>query len=82
MPSAVDTMRTSELLRLAASELAALATVEKQRASDHRELAAELRIRARWIESARRDAGVSRDRAMGIEAIEEPIADSEAKGVA
>ncbi|HXJ21500.1 MAG TPA: hypothetical protein VMT03_14825 [Polyangia bacterium] len=34
-------------------------------------LAFELRVRARWIEGARQDEGVSQDRRMGIAAIED-----------
>jgi hypothetical protein len=53
-------LRTSELLRRAASELAA---------SD--ELAQELRVRAIWIERARRDKAVSDARRRGVAAIED-----------
>ncbi len=53
-------LRTSELLRRAAFELAA---------SD--ELAEELRIRAIWIERARTDEAVSDERRRGVAAIED-----------
>ncbi len=53
-------LRTSELLRRAASELVA---------SD--ELAQELRVRAIWIERARADEAVSHERRRGVAAIED-----------
>lgn len=53
-------LRTSELLRRAASELSA---------SD--ELAQELRVRAIWIERARADEAVSDERRRGVAAIED-----------
>ena len=53
-------LRTSELLRRAASELAA-----------NVELSQELRVRAVWIEHARTDEGVSDERRRGVAAIED-----------
>jgi hypothetical protein len=53
-------LRTSELLRRAASELAA-----------NVELSQELRVRAVWIERARTDEGVSDERRRGVAAIED-----------
>ena len=52
-------LRTSELLR------------EVARVLHHEELAFELRVRARWIEVARHDEGVSQERRMGLAAIED-----------
>jgi hypothetical protein len=57
-------LRTSELLRTAASRLDA-------GSRDDQQVAFELRVRARWIEGARADEGVSHDRRMGIAAIED-----------
>ena len=79
--ASVERMRTSELLHAAASELAArthrAAPAEAERLQ---ELATELRVRARWIEGARADQGVSEDRRRGIAAIEDSY--DEPKGVA
>ena len=52
-------LKTSELLREAAGRMGDDA------------LAFELRVRARWIEGARADEGVSHDRRMAIAAIED-----------
>jgi len=67
-------MRTSETLRTAASWLdgAAEHCGYKQRDREQLvELAAELRVRAIWIERARTDEGVSEERRRGIAAIED-----------
>jgi len=61
-PSYAD-MRTSELIRLAASHLGPTLA--------ERQLAAELRVRAGWIEVARHDPGVSQERRLGVAAIED-----------
>jgi hypothetical protein len=61
-------LRTSELLRRAASELAA----EDQTARPkRRELVQELQVRALWIERARADDAVSDERRRGVAAIED-----------
>lgn len=68
-------LKTSELLRSAASWLTVLvrgATGSRGGAvADVDQVAFELRVRARWIEGARTDEGVSHDRRMGIAAIED-----------
>ena len=57
--------KTSELMRTAAALLEVNAlTIDHQ-------VAAELRVRARWIEVARTDVGVSEERRRGIAAIED-----------
>ncbi len=56
---------TSELLRVAASLLEGCnLTIDHQ-------AAAELRVRARWIEVARHDEGVSEERRLGVAAIQD-----------
>ncbi len=81
--AAVERLRTSELLHLAASELATRTHRSAPQEVDRlQELATELRVRARWIEGARRDTGVSDDRRAGLAAVDEPIDDSDAKEVA
>lgn len=65
-------LRTSEVLLLAASELAALAAPSKAIQA----LIAELHLRARWIEGARSDEGVSAERRRAIAAIEDTDGES------
>ncbi len=57
-------LKTSELLRSAASRLDVGSVADRL-------VAFELRVRARWIEGARRDEGVSEERRRGIAAIED-----------
>jgi len=68
-------LKTSELLRNAASWLTVLvrgaAGSRRGAVSEVDQVAFELRVRARWIEGARADEGVSHDRRMGIAAIED-----------
>ena len=70
LPRELRDLRTSELLRRAASELATDPAEQAKRAS-HSELARELEVRALWIERARGDASISRERRRGIAAIED-----------
>lgn len=59
------TMKTSELLRRAASQLeVSPLTIDHQ-------IAAELRVRARWIEVARHDTGVPQERRLAVASIED-----------
>lgn len=68
-------MRTSDVMRNAASWLSTIAT-ERVRPRETRAeleaLAGELRLRARWLEVARSDLGVSADRIAGLAMIEDP----------
>lgn len=57
----VARLKTSEVMRRAASELDAVDRV----------LASELRLRAMWIEVARQDGSVSEERRKGVAAIED-----------
>lgn len=69
-PAELRDLRTSDLLRRAASELANDSA--KQRGGRSRsELAQELQVRALWIERARADEAVSHERRRGIAAIED-----------
>lgn len=65
-------LRTSQVLHLAASELAALAGPS----SAVEALIVELRLRARWIEGARADKGISTERRRGIATIEDTNGES------
>jgi len=62
-------LKTSEVMLRASSLLDVVA--DKDPASDIRALANELRLRARWIEVARHDTGVSQERRLAIAAIED-----------
>ena len=68
--SAPRDLGTSALLRRAASELAA-ERVEQPGVPTRGDLAKELELRALWIERARADTSVSRERRRGIAAIED-----------
>jgi hypothetical protein len=72
MARAVEGLRTSELLRRASSELATAAP----------QLASELRVRARWIESGRADEGVSTERRQALAMVDDPIEGADVQGVA
>jgi hypothetical protein len=65
---APGSLRTSELMREAAGWLTTLA---RSTPAELEALAFELRVRARWIEGARADEGVSGERRMAIAAIED-----------
>jgi len=66
--------RTSDVMRDAARWLTVAATEDRPRPTraELEALALELRLRARWIETARSDLGVSADRMAGIAMIEDP----------
>lgn len=63
-------LRTSELLRRAASELAH-DSAEQPTGPNRSELAKELQVRALWIERSRADEAVSDERRRGVAAIED-----------
>ncbi len=63
-------LRTSELLRRAASELTTGSGGQPER-PDRTELARELQVRALWIERARTDEGVSDEQRRGVATIED-----------
>ncbi len=67
-------MRTSDVMRNGAAWLAVAATEERPRPTraELEALALELRIRARWLEAARSDLGVSADRIAGLAMVEDP----------
>ncbi len=68
-------IRSSDVMRNAASWLTALAMERgrpRQTRAELEALAGELRLRARWLEIARSDLGVSADRMAGIAMIEDP----------
>jgi len=67
--------RSSDVMRNAASWLTVVALESGRSRQDRAELealAGELRLRARWMESARSDLGVSADRMAGIAMLEDP----------
>jgi hypothetical protein len=72
MSASVEGLRTSELLRRASSELAATDA----------QLASELRVRTRWIESGRADEGVSNERRQALAMVDDPIDGADVQGVA
>lgn len=64
----VANLKTSEVMRRAASELDAFT---QRLGVEERAVGNELRVRARWIEVARNDPGVSEERRLGVAAIED-----------
>jgi hypothetical protein len=67
--------RTSDVMRNAASWLAVVAMEQgrpRQTRAELEALAGELRLRARWMEAARSDTGVSVERMLGIQMLEDP----------
>jgi hypothetical protein len=67
--------RTSDVIRNGASWLSVLAhdgAVTRATKAEIEALISELRLRARWIETARSDTGVSVERMAGIAMIEDP----------
>lgn len=68
-------LRTSDVVRTAASWLTIFAhsgELPRSTVAELDALVAELRVRGRWLESARSDLGVSADRMAGIATIEDP----------
>lgn len=65
----VTAIKTSEVMRRAASLLELIA--DKTPDSDIAATAAELRVRALWIERARHDPGLSTERQLGVAIVED-----------
>jgi hypothetical protein len=68
-PVPVHRMKTSEVMRRCADLLRMVA--DNSRDSDILASADELALRARWIEVARTDAGVTEERRLAIAAVED-----------